>query len=33
MDFSNLLEQLDTKSCVISVDTYDDGSYGNILEI
>ncbi|MBR4781887.1 MAG: GGDEF domain-containing protein [Lachnospiraceae bacterium] len=33
MDFSNLLEQLDTKSCVISVDTYDDGSYGNILVV
>ena len=30
MDYSSLLEQLDTKSCVISIDTYEDGSFGNI---
>ena len=33
MDYSSLLEQMDTKSCVLSVDTYEDGSYGNILVV
>ena len=31
MDYSGLLEQMDSKSCVLSIDMYEDGSYGNIL--
>ena len=33
MDYSGLLEQYESKTCVISVDTYEDGSYGNILVV
>ena len=31
MDYTNLLEQYKCKACVLSVDTYEDGTYGNIL--
>lgn len=31
MDFSNLLENFEGMACVLSVDTYEDGTYGNIL--
>ena len=31
MDYTNLLEQYKCKACVFSVDTYEDGTYGNIL--
>ena len=33
MDYTNLLESYNCKACVLSVDTYEDGSYGNILVV
>ena len=31
MDYSSILEQYYSNACIFSVDTYEDGTYGNIL--
>ena len=33
MDYKKLLEEYDCNACIVSVDTYPDGTYGNILVV
>ena len=33
MDYTKLLEEYDCNACIVSVDTYPDGTYGNILVV